>query len=256
MKVFFTLALIFMGGIVLAQTQYIAHRGASSVAPENTVASAKLGWELGADAVEVDVHLAKDNRVMVIHDDDTRRTCLGKNLVIKTSPSLLLRDLDAGSFKGAEFKGERIPYIREILEMIPEGRQLVIELKSGSDVIPYLKTDIEKSGKLSQLVFISFNWDAIVEVKKVFPENKCYWLGELKIGLKKKLEQVAQAGLDGIDLKSSLFDSEIVGQAKSLNLDMIAWTVDDPVEARRLISLGVVKLTTNRPEWLKQQVGQ
>ena len=56
-----------------AQVQFIAHRGGSYVAPENTLASAKLGWKLGADAVEVDIHLSKDNRIMVIHDSNTKR---------------------------------------------------------------------------------------------------------------------------------------------------------------------------------------
>ncbi|HYQ57495.1 MAG TPA: glycerophosphodiester phosphodiesterase family protein, partial [Draconibacterium sp.] len=135
-----TIVLIFILTTIhtIAQNRFIAHRGASFLAPENTVASAKLAWELGADAVEVDVHLSKDNRVMVIHDKDTKRTCSGKtNLTIAKTPSILLRDLDAGSPKGEEFKGEKIPYLSEIIETIPEGKTLVVEIKAGGDdIIP------------------------------------------------------------------------------------------------------------------------
>ena len=99
-----------------AQHFFIAHRGDSFVAPENTVASAKSAWQAGADAVEIDIHLSKDNRIMVIHDSDTKRTCSGKkNLEVAKTPSVILRDLDAGIWKGQEFKGEKIPFLPEII---------------------------------------------------------------------------------------------------------------------------------------------
>ena len=125
---------------LFAQPFYIAHRGASYLAPENTVAAARLAWELGADAVEVDIHLSKDNKVMVIHDKDTKRICKTvSNLVIKSSESGLLRELDAGIWKGEHFKGEKIPFLSEIIETVPEGKTLVVEIKCGSEVIPEMK---------------------------------------------------------------------------------------------------------------------
>ncbi len=246
-----------MGFNLSAQNIFIAHRGASSLAPENTVASVKLAWELDADAVEIDVHLSKDNRVMVIHDNSTKRTCSEKkNLDIQKTPSILLRDLDAGSWKGEEFKGEKIPFLSEIISTIPEGKTLVVEIKCGDEILPALSRCIEKSGKLDQLVFISFNWNTILKTHKRFPENKCYWLSSLKPGLKKKMQQVATKGLSGVSLKSSLIDEEIMALAQSLNLEVCAWTVDDPAEAQRLTDIGVTGITTNRPKWLKEQMNK
>src|SRR5680860_92273 len=119
MKLNIILIPIFFGMNISAQNMFIAHRGASYLAPENTVASAKLAWELGADAVECDIYLTKDNRVMVIHDKDTKRTCSGKkNLTIEDTPSILLRDLDAGIWKNEKYKGEKIPYLSEMIETI------------------------------------------------------------------------------------------------------------------------------------------
>lgn len=240
-----------------AQQEFIAHRGASYLAPENTVAAAKLAWELGADAVEVDVYLTKDNRVMVIHDKDTKRTCSGKkNLTIEDSPSTLLRDLDAGIGKGDEFKGEKIPFLNEIIATVPEGKKVVVEIKCGSEVLPALQRIVENIENADQLVFICFDWKTILATQKEFPANKCYWLSSSKSGLNKKIEQAAENGLAGINLKYSIIDEEIVELAKQNKLEVLAWTVDDPKEAKRLSDIGVTGITTNRPKWLKEEMAK
>jgi glycerophosphoryl diester phosphodiesterase len=251
----FLFAMISLNAI--GQTSFIAHRGASYLAPENTIASAKLAWELGADAVEVDVHLSKDNRVMVIHDKDTKRTCHGKkNLEIKKTPSILLRDQDAGKWKGDEFKGEKIPFLEEIIETVPEGKILVVEIKSNHEIIPALQRCIENCDKKDQIVFISFGWNTILKTQKEFPNNKCYWLSSLKPGLKKKMNEAAKEGLAGVNLKHSIIDEDIMSTAKSLTLEVLTWTVDDPKEAKRLSDIGVGGITTNRPKWLKEEIAK
>jgi glycerophosphoryl diester phosphodiesterase len=242
---------------LFAQPYYIAHRGASYLAPENTVAAARLAWELGADAVEIDIHLSEDNRVMVIHDKDTKRICKTKNnMVVKSSSSDLLRELDAGIWKDEKFKGEKIPFLSEIIETVPEGKALVVEIKCGSEVIPAMKECIERSGKVDQIVFISFGWETIIDTRAAFPGNKCYWLSSDRSAIKKKIKEAADHGLAGVNLHHSVVDKKIVRSAARKGLEVLAWTVDDPAEAERLISLGVNKITTNRPAWLKIQVGQ
>jgi glycerophosphoryl diester phosphodiesterase len=199
--------------------------------------------------------MSKDKRVMVIHDKDTKRTCTEKkNLEIKKNPSMLLRDCDAGAWKGDEFEGEKIPFLSEIIETVPEGKTLVVEIKCSAEVLPALLRNVEESGKQMQIVFISFGWDTILETQKTFPQNSCYWLSSTKSGLKKKMIQAAGAGLAGVNLKHSIIDEKIVAEAKNLGLEVLTWTVDDPEEAQRLINLGVNKITTNRPAWLKQQL--
>ena len=115
---------------MLAQVQIIAHRGASYLAPENTVASAKLAWELGTDAVEVDIFLSKDNRIIGIHDPTARRTS-GHDYVIMDTHSDVLRTLEVGSFKDEKYRGEKIPFLEEIIQTIPHGKELVVEVKLG-----------------------------------------------------------------------------------------------------------------------------
>ena len=256
MKFQFTLFIFFMVLNISAQN-IIAHRGASYLAPENTVASAKLAWELGADAVELDVYLSKDNRLMVIHDKDTKRTCSGKkNLTIEKTPSTLLRDLDAGVWKGDGFKGEKIPFLKEMIETIPDGKKLVVEIKCGSEIIPILKRCIEKSGKADQIIFICFGWQTILDTQKEFPDNKCYWLSSSKTGLSKKIKQVAENGLAGVNLKYSIIDEKVVELAKENGIEVLAWTVDDPNKAKELTEIGVVAITTNRPKWMRDEMAK
>ncbi len=238
-----------------AQNVYIAHRGASYDAPENTVAAAQLAWEHDADAVEIDVHLASDNRIVVIHDKDTKRTALSKsNMVIRNTPSLVLRNLDVGSWKDAAFKGERIPFLEEVIATVPDGNLLVVEIKCGSEIVPHMERILNQHPKKSQIVFISFDWNAITELKKAFPSNNAYWLSGSKADIKKRMPQLIPSGLDGINLHYSVIDQPLVDEVRSLGLEVLAWTVNDPDEARRLISLGVTKITTDRPQWLKQQI--
>ncbi len=237
-----------------AQTLLIAHRGASNLAPENTLAAAKLGWELGADAVEVDIHMSLDNRVMAIHDKTTNRTCLGKNFTIAKAPSMLLRDLDAGSKFGSEFKGEKIPFLEELIQAIPENKKLVVEIKCDKEVVHQLIRIVGNSNKQEQLVFIAFDFKTIVATKEAFPDNECYWLSESKSAVKKNIHKVKQAKLDGINLSYKIIDQEIVELAKENNLRVLSWTIDDPKEAQRLIELGVEAITTNRPKWLKDEL--
>ena len=257
MKTIFILLLLVVTMTSKSQNTFIAHRGASYLAPENTVASAKLAWELDADAVEVDVHLSKDNRVMVIHDKDTKKTCNGKkNLDIKKTPSLVLRDLDAGIWKSDEFKGEKIPFIEEIIETVPAGKTLVIEIKCGPEVLPALQLAIEKSGKAEQIVFIAFDFETIAAAKTLYPEVPCYYLSSFKKDVKKHLPLALEKGLDGMNLHYSLIRASLTKKCASAGLDVWCWTVNDPETAQIMKERGVSAITTDRPAWLKEQMAR
>jgi glycerophosphoryl diester phosphodiesterase len=235
------------------QTEFIAHRGESGMAPENTLAAFRLAWELNADAVELDIHLSKDNRIMVIHDANTKRTS-GEDYSVKNTESDMLRTLDVGLFKDSAFKGERIPFLDEAIRIIPPGKKLVIEIKSGADIMPWLGKVVRASKKEDQLVFIAFDWQVILEARKMFPANPCYWLSSNKKETIEKLDEAAAAGLDGLDLHFLVIDEELMHEAGNLNLEIMAWTVDNPVEAKRLSKLGVKSITTNRTAWLRSQM--
>lgn len=239
--------------IMPEKVEIIAHRGASFIAPENTVAAANLAWESGADAVEADIYLTKDNKIIVCHDSNTKRTT-GEDFVIKDTESSVLRKLDAGSWKSDIYKGEKLPFLEEIIETAPVNKELVIELKCGSEVLPYLKETITKYYKNKKFVFIAFDFQTISDTKKTFPENSCYWLCGNKVLLETNMSKVTEAGLDGFSLNYGIINKDVADRIRRMNLELYTWTVDKPEEANRLISLGVKGITTNRPGWLREQI--
>jgi len=240
--------------------EIIAHRGASYMAPENTLASVKLGWEKDAD-VEVDVYLTKDNRIVVIHDKTTKRTAV-TDVNVAESTSEELRKLDVGSFKAEEYAGEQIPFLADIVKTIPRGRKLYVEIKCGKEILPYLKKLLAESGKMSRIVIIAFDLETAVMSKELI-DVPTYWLkGTEKI---KETEQwiphdpqlvqtAKNKGLDGLDVHYAGVTKEFVDAVKASGQKLYVWTVDDPEEANRLIKLGVAGITTNRPGWLREQL--
>jgi len=240
---------------VKPQVSIIAHRGASYLAPENTVSSAGLAWEKGADAVEVDIYLTKDNKVICIHDSNTKRTT-GEDHKVSETDSEVLRTLDAGSFKDKKYKGEKLPFLKEIIKTVPKGKELVVEIKCKSEILPYLEKSVKRYQKKIVFTFICFDFNTISDTKKVFPSNSCYWLCSNAALLKKHFDQVSTAGLEGVSLSWNIINEDVIKKAGDLKLEVYSWTVDDPAEALRLIALGVKGITTNRPGWLREQITQ
>ena len=123
----------------------IAHRGESFDAPENTLSSVNLAWERDAEAVEVDVRLSKDNHVVVFHDRTTKRIG-NRSEKVKNQTLAELRELDVGSWKSEIYVNEKIPTLAEVLQTVPDGKRIIIEIKSSQKTIPYLVEDINNSG--------------------------------------------------------------------------------------------------------------
>lgn len=252
--------LILFGSVVnipIMAQQIIAHRGASHDAPENTISSVKLGYEQGADAVEIDIHLSKDNRIMVNHDKDTKRTS-GSNLIIKESNSSALRKLDVGSWKNKKFKGEKMPFLEEVLEIIPADKILVIEIKSQENIVPYLNEVISKSGNQEQLIIISFNKEAIIKAKQQMPSIPAYWLLHTfkDYSVDEAIQIVKENNLDGLDIHHPLVTEDFMERMNREGLKVYVYTVNDPTVAKKLVAMQVKGITTDRPAWLEKKLSK
>lgn len=242
----------------------VAHRGASGDAPENTVISTEMAFEQMADKSEIDIYLSKDNRIMVLHDKTTKRTCSGVEYEVANTNSDKLRELDAGSWKSSKYAGEKIPFIKEVIEVIPEGKKLFIEIKCGKQVAPFLKQAIEESGKIDQMEIISGDLEVLAECKKLMPSVPVYWVkaSEKDKSTNKRLpydESVIQKaldyGLDGLDLYYVGLTKDFVQKAHDKGLEMYVWTVNDIEDARRMIIYGVDGITTDYPGKIRKELG-
>lgn len=243
-------------------TAIIAHRGASHDAPENTLASLRLGYEQGADAGELDIHLSKDGRVVVHHDADTGRSA-GLKQPVAAQTFAELRSLNVGQWgkwQGSAF-AEKIPELGEVLALVPAGKRLFIETKVGVEILPELERIIRASGLApAQLPLITFDLETARAAKLRLPAHEVCWIvGYPTQGPAPTIEDLIGrakgAGLDGLDLNFRYpIDAAFVQKVRAAGLKLYTWTVDDPAVARTEVAAGIDGITTNRPGWLRAQL--
>ena len=264
------LLLIFLFASVLADHAsaqlIVAHRGASYDAPENTIAAFKEAWKQNADGVEGDFYITKDQQIVCIHDANTERTA-GKKLEVAKSTLAELRALEYGGWKDPKFKGEPIPTFAEVMAVIPEGKLFVIELKTGPEIVPLLKAELERlKPEGRDLLIIAFNKDTVAAVKRDLPEIRVHWL----TGYKKNkttgvwhptANEVAatlkNTGADGLGTQGNrdIVNAVWVESLKKAGLkEFHVWTIDEPEDAKFFQSLGVIGITTNRPDLIRESL--
>jgi glycerophosphoryl diester phosphodiesterase len=243
--------------------EIIAHRGASYDAPENTLASVRLGWEQGADAVEVDVHLSKDNRIVVVHDADTKRVT-GVKRFVRECTLAELQKLDCGKWKAPRWKGERFAPLEDALATIPAGKRMLVEIKSGPEIIPHFGAAI--NGVEQQVVPIGFDLKTMRLLKKEHPSLETYWVVGWKHDWKRggwlpkpatMIEECLEAGLDGLDVGANgPLSAGFAKKVKAAGLKLYVWTVDSPAKARKLQVAGVDGIATNRPGYMREKLNE
>jgi len=241
----------------------VAHRGASAQAPENTLAAMKRAWQLEADAVEGDFYLSRDGHIVCIHDGTTKRTA-GVTLPVKETDFAELRKLDVGSWKGQRWAGERIPTLGEMLDALPDGKRLVIEIKDGPRLVPVLAHKLaERKIEADRLLVIAFGADVVAESKRLLPDVKALWLCSpsldkhshcYKPSYESVLQTLERIDADGLDIRADpgYVTPEFVQQLTDRGLELHCWTVNDPRLASQFRDLGVKSITTDVPDVIRR----
>ncbi len=242
---------LFLLPSAVGATEIIAHRGASGYEPENTLRAVQRAWEMGADATEIDVYLTKDDQIVVLHDSKLDRTTSGvgpvKDFTLAELQELKIR------WKDELLEDETIPSLEQVLAIIPEGKRIFIEIKTGPEIVPALKRILDACTlKDEQLVVITFNESTLKESKKVLLDLKHYYLSD---GKKETIDEVIAktkaANADGINLSTKFpITAELVQQAKEAGYDTYVWTLRDKDSelVPQLVEMGVVGLTTDFPD--------
>lgn len=245
----------------------IAHRGASSLAPENTLASFKRAIEEDAEGIEFDIRITKDGVPIVFHDSHLARIARQEGRVSNFIYEEL-QDLDIGSWfneKNPEkanqrFSQERIPTLKETLNFLGGYKGIIyIELKCKGkevkDLSEALCRVIKHSRLLPQIIVKSFKLDSIPYIKKRCPEVKTAALFAPKvmtiIRKEKRLINISkELGVDFLSLHFSLVTKKLVDKAVAQNLKVAIWTVDKSLWVRRGMKLGISHLISNNPALL------
>lgn len=253
-------AYFFAACVMAAKPAYdtlISHRGESIDAPENTMPAYKMAVSRGF-GFECDVYLSKDGRVFTFHDRNLTRTTGGANTNKCNQVAWAeLEKIDVGSWgkwKGSKYAGTRPALLEEVLELARDGRWIYVEVKTGPEIVPYIKKifNAQKQANPENVLFISFNQASCRELKRVMPEYKTFYLispiangsyasaGETIAKLKK-------LGVDGVDCRyrRQIVTSDYIKAIRDAGYEFHVWTIDDLPNAVEAFNRGAQTLTTN-----------
>ena len=240
----------------------LGHRGASAIAPENTLAAFSQAISDGADGIEFDVRLSRDGVPVVIHDATLKRTGLIDRLVSELTAAEL-REIDVGSWfagtKKETFRAEKLPTLTQVFELFSASNGLLyIEMKCDEDKGPLLAAEVvrlTREARMAERVVVeSFDHAAIAAVKKIDAGIRTAALFEPKltrpISTVRRLKMVDRAlgvAADEIALHHTLAGVGVVEKARQAGLDVVVWTVDDPTWIKRARALDIKALIANDP---------
>lgn len=247
-------------------TIVVGHRGAAAHAPENTLESFKLGAEMGADAIELDVHLTADGQLVVIHDETLDRTTDRTGRVAEMTMDVI-READAGAGfaragdSGHPFAGRdlRVPTLAEVLAWLPDDLGLVIEIKAraAADAVVDAVRDhpVRGSGRLS---VISFDEAAIDRVHELDPDGRTGYLLVPTQPIEPALAWATEHGHIGVypwegDL--GLEALSIIAQAQAYGREMGCYVVNEPDRMQHVAAIGLGSFVTDVPDVARQTLG-
>ena len=260
----------------------IAHRGARSLAPENTLAAARKALQAGADMWELDVAVTSDGELVVIHDDTLERTCNAAELFPERRPWNVweftlaeIESLDCGSWFGdrdpfgqikagnvsaedvASYVGERAPTLRQALEFTRDNSWRVnVELKEqptgdlGQVLVAKSVALIQELGmdKGDRVAASSFNHEYLKEIRALNPRIPIQALTSQKIpDLPTYLQQL---GTNACNPKAGIWKPQELGALGQSGIEFNVWTVNDESEIKQLVEANVHGIITDYPQTL------
>ena len=235
----------------------IAHRGASGkgLAPENTLAAFRKALDIGAEAVEMDVHLTGDGHVVVCHDEILDRTTDQRGAIKNLSLSEIKR-ADAGTRFDPAFAGERIPTLKEVLDLIRDEAFALIEIKP-EDITREVVRAVEEQDAVERVVLQSFHGEVVREIGLLNPDlRKALLIGVPtikvpRIPASRLVRRTTEVGADLLALSHNAATPELVHELHRRDLGLYVWTVDEPDELNHMIRIGVDGIISNYPDRLK-----
>jgi glycerophosphoryl diester phosphodiesterase len=234
------------------QSEVIAHRGASSAAPENTMAAIEEALAQGTDWVEIDVQESADGVIVVIHDRDLKKVG-GVDMNVHNSTLEQLQSVDIGSWFAAEFSDQRIPTLEQILLACKGKAKVVIELKyygHEQQLEQRVAEVVEATGMSQDVVAMSLSYEGISRMRALRPD----W----RVGL---LTSVSAGNLDGLDLdfyaiNAGFANGRFVRSAHRAKRKVMVWTINDVVGTSKMMSRRVDGIITDNPGLVRSVLEQ
>lgn len=232
----------------------LAHRGASTYAPENTFAAFYLGLQMGATGLETDIKRTRDGVLVLAHDDTTGRIC-DVDVSINDCTYKELFELDLGSHKGAQYQGERIVLLEDFLKVFGARRIfLALELKDAlveADTAALIQKYVPDC---SMLTVTSFGFDNLARMAKVAPHLQLGYLTDNC--LDEDLDKVASIGGRQICPHAQKLTRERVAHAIERGFTVRSWGNDTVENMMRSLQAGVHGMTVNFPDLLVRELAR
>ncbi|MFD6210286.1 glycerophosphodiester phosphodiesterase [Peribacillus sp. NPDC060253] len=232
----------------------IGHRGASGYCPENTMASYNKAVELGADFLEVDIHLSKDGVLVVHHDPTLDRTTNSKgNLRDYTAAEL--KELDAGSWYHTRFKNERIPLLSEVLENFRSEVGILIEIKHPSfypgiekKLAEELRKFHEYPSNNNRIMVHSFDMESMKRFHQLMPDIQVGVLIKRRI-TDQKLKEIAEFA-SFLNPKHTILNTKLQMRIQEHGMKVYTWTVNNKKQMRKFKKMKLDGIVSDYPDYL------
>lgn len=234
---------------LFGRTLVMGHRGGGTLAPENTLAAIAKGFEVGDDLIEVDIHLTSDGHAVVLHDDTLDRTTNGSGPVSNLTLAQV-KALDAGSWYGPQYAGEKIPTLTEALQFINGRGRILLDVKVSPDAAlrNAISAALAASGASLDDIWVwpsssSYSSDprfgtAEIQLLSTVPGN----LGDAN------LQALKSSGIDGMSVADGSLTQEAINAFHRNDMWVDVYTISDPVRMQQLIAMGVDSIETDRPD--------
>lgn len=234
------------------RVELIGHRGAAGHAPENTFAAFDRGLELSVDGLETDIRTTKDGVLVLLHDTTVDRTTDGSGAVAELTWREVRR-LDAGSWFGQQYAGQRVPRLDEFLDRYGGRTTLRLELKIAGVEQKVLRL-LEERELLASSIITSFILDSLRRVKELLPEAHTAYLFGGSTFDRGVVAEAREVGAQQIAPRANLLTPDMVRYARDQGLAVWAWGVRDRGLLRHALGAGVGGLTLDYPEWLDEEL--
>ena len=239
----------------------IAHRGASSYAPENTHSAFRLAIEMQSEMIELDVSLSKDGIPVIIHDETVDRTTKAKGLVSDFTLKNL-KDLETGSWFSSKFDGEKFPTLEEVLSYTKDKISVNIEIKTESvtniatgGIVEKCLKIVKDAGVENQVLFSSFDYRVMQHLEDLAPHiPKAILYEKRQSGDLLPSELVEKYKADAFNLSHKQLNDVWLEDLKSNQIPFFIYTVDDENLMKELILKGAKGIFSNKPDVLKRVV--
>lgn len=248
--------------------QRVAHRGGSRLAPENTLAAFRTALTLSVDAIELDVQITRDGHAIVFHDNTVERLTDGEGNILDLDFDYLRTLNAAAHFPGGWPEPQRIPTLREVLDLARARTQVYVEIKTSKrdgtygrypNIAETVVNEIRAADMLNSVLIISFDLLMLPTIKALEPTlktapiiSKDVWDPKGENAFETLLQQATTLSADWLNMDSDLFTPDMPKLAHARGFKLGCWTVNTLDEMRLLASTGIDSITSDRPDLFPQ----